>query len=122
MNTLKIKLDENLERVHAEFLRQSGYPTERVYEQGLSGRSDREIWEKVCAEGYLFITLDQDFADIRRFSPGIRVGLVLLRPRFHSRQAVLHILERLVRQFPLESLMGCLVVVDEMRTRIRRLS
>ena len=46
MNTLKIKLDENLGRVHAEFLRQSGYPTERVYEQGLSGRSDREI--SVC--------------------------------------------------------------------------
>jgi hypothetical protein len=40
--------------------------------------------------------------------------------RNRSRQTVLEILSRFVREQSLETLKGCLVVADEIQTRIRR--
>ncbi len=115
-----VKLDENLSNTHAEFLRQAGYECDRVTDEGLSGADDRVVWQQVCAEGRFFITLDLDFSDIRSFSPGTHPGILLLRPKNRSRQAVLELLSRVLNQQPLENLRGCLVVVDEKQTRIRR--
>jgi len=120
MRAIKVKLDENLRKTHAEFLRQVGYHAERTHDQGLSGRSDEEVWAKVCEEQRLFITLDKDFADLRKYPLGSHAGIVLLRPHSHSRTAVLEILKKLLAQHALGDLYGCLVVVDEYRVRIRR--
>jgi predicted nuclease of predicted toxin-antitoxin system len=70
--------------------------------------------------GQLFITLDLDFADVRRFVPGTHPGILLLRCRSKSGQDVLGILRRVLLEQPLEALQGCLVVADSQRTRIRR--
>ncbi|WP_287277720.1 MULTISPECIES: hypothetical protein [unclassified Okeania] len=43
-----------------------------------------------------------------------------MRSRNGSRQAVLDVLVRVVREYPLATLRGCLVVADETKTRIRR--
>ncbi|MFA0741722.1 MAG: hypothetical protein DFNUSKGM_001836 [Candidatus Fervidibacter sacchari] len=120
MRAIKVKLDENLGKTHAEFLRQAGYHAERIHDQGLSGWSDEEVWKKVCKEQRLFITLDKDFANLRKYPLGSHAGIVLLRPYSHSRTAVLRILEKLLSQYVLEDLYGCLVVADEYRVRIRR--
>lgn len=66
------------------------------------------------------MTLDLDFSDVRRFPPGTHPGILLLRPRSRSRQAVLEVLTRVIKEQPLETLQGCLVVADEILTRIRR--
>ncbi|WP_293019884.1 MULTISPECIES: DUF5615 family PIN-like protein [unclassified Moorena] len=92
----------------------------RVTDQGLSGADDEIVWQRVCNEGRFFITLDLDFSDVRRFPPGTHPGILLLRPSRRSRQAVLNLLSRVLNEQPLESLQGCLVVADEMHTRIRR--
>ncbi|MFB2983581.1 DUF5615 family PIN-like protein [Microseira sp. BLCC-F43] len=115
-----VKLDENLSSTHAEFLRQAGYDCDRVTDEGLSGADDEVVWQQACAEGRFFITLDLDFSDVRRFPPGSHPGILLLRPRSRSRQAVLNLLSRVLSEQPLESLQGCLVVADEIQTRIRR--
>ena len=64
-----LKLDENLGRSHVELLRNAGRQADRVYDEGLSGETDSTVWEQVCAEGRFFITLDLDFADVRRYPP-----------------------------------------------------
>ncbi|MGK7919976.1 MAG: DUF5615 family PIN-like protein [Trichodesmium sp.] len=115
-----IKLDENLSIAHATFLREEGYDCDRVTDEGLSGQDDEVVWQQVCAEGRFFITLDLDFSDVRRFPPGSHPGILLLRSRNSSRQAVLDVLVRVVREYPLATLRGCLVVADETQTRIRR--
>jgi len=115
-----IKLDENLGNTHAEFLRQMGHSCDRVADEGLSGTVDQAVWQQVCAEQRFFITLDLDFSDVRRFQPGTHPGILLLRPRNRSRQAVLDLLGRIVNEYSLESLQQCLVVADEVQTRIRR--
>ncbi|MEN3001169.1 MAG: DUF5615 family PIN-like protein [Armatimonadota bacterium] len=116
----RIKLDENLAHAHQQFLQSQGYDVERVYEQGLSGASDAVIWQQVCAEGRLFITLDIDFADIRQYRPGTHPGVLLLRPATNSKAAVMRVLQRVCQEIPLETLKGCLAVADEQHTRIRR--
>ncbi|CAH2570659.1 hypothetical protein PRNO82_00047 [Planktothrix rubescens] len=120
MSTMLIKLDENMSVAHAEFLRQMGYDCDRVTDEGLSGADDEIVWQEACAEGRFFITLDLDFSDVRRFPPGTHPGILLLRSRSRSRQYVLDVLSRVVSEQPLETLQGCLVVADEMQTRIRR--
>ncbi len=117
---LLVKLDENLSITHAEFLRNEGYDCDRVTDEGLSGEDDEVVWQQVCTEGRFFITLDLDFSDVRRFPPGTHPGILLLRSRCGSRQAVLDVLQRVVREDPLATLQGCLVVADDIQTRIRR--
>ena len=120
MTEIAVKLDENLSQSHAEFLRQAGYMTDRATDQGMSGADDRTVWTRVSAEGRFFITLDLDFADVRQFPPGSHAGLLLVRPRSKSRNAVMEILQRVVREQPLSTLVGCFVVADPSHTRIRR--
>lgn len=120
MTTTPVKLDENLGRVHVGFLKQAVYSADRVHDEGLSGESDDIVWQRACAEKRFFITLDLDFSDVRRFPPGTHPGILLLRPRNRSRQAVLEVLSRVVYEQSLDTLKGCLAVADETHTRIRR--
>jgi predicted nuclease of predicted toxin-antitoxin system len=120
MSALLVKLDENLSQAHVDFLNGAGYSAERVTDEGLSGADDPVVWQRAVSEGRFFITLDLDFADVRRFPPGSHPGVLLLRPRSRSRNAVLEILERVVQEQPLNTLMGCFVVADMNQTRIRR--
>lgn len=109
-----------MSNTHAEFLRQMGHECDRVTDESLSGETDEIVWQQACQEHRFFITLDLDFSDVRRFPPGTHPGILLLRPRSRSRQAVLDLLTRILNDYPLESLQGCLVVTDEAQTRIRR--
>ena len=115
-----LKLDENLGRSHVQLLRNAGYEADRVHDQGLSGWPDSAVWKRVCDEGRIFITLDLDFADVRRYTPGSHPGILLLRVRNRSRAAVLQVLQRVLNERRLDSLLGCLAVADEVHTRIRR--
>jgi predicted nuclease of predicted toxin-antitoxin system len=120
MTAFRVKLDENLSRTHTDFLRAAGYAADRATDEGLSGAEDAVVWQRAVAEGRFFVTLDLDFADVRRFPPGSHPGLLLLRARNRSRDAVQEILERVVRDYPLNTLAGCFVVADLTHTRIRR--
>ena len=114
-----LKLDENLGRSHVELFRNAGYDADRVHDQGLSGWTDSAIWKRVSDEGRFFITLDLDFADVRRYKPGSHPGILLLRTRSRRSAAVLQVLERVLKERRLESLTGCLAVADESLTRVR---
>lgn len=120
MNEMLVKLYENMAQTHVELLQQYGYKADRVTDEGLSGADDEVVWKQVCAEGRFFITLDLDFSDVRRFAPGTHPGILLVRSRNRSRQAVSAILSRVLSEQTLETLKGCLVVADEIQTRIRR--
>jgi predicted nuclease of predicted toxin-antitoxin system len=116
----KVKVDENLGQSHAALLREAGYEADTVFDENLSGTSDEALWEQVVEEDRLFITLDLDFSDVRRFPPGSHPGILLLRPQSGSRDAVTSVLERVLLEYTLEELRGCLVVADDLHTRIRR--
>jgi predicted nuclease of predicted toxin-antitoxin system len=82
-----IKLDENLGRPHVALLKRHGYDADRVFDQGLSGVVDAELWVHVKRKGRFLITLDLGFSDVRRYAPGTHPGILLLRPRRKGRNA-----------------------------------
>jgi predicted nuclease of predicted toxin-antitoxin system len=115
-----VKLDESLSLSHVDFLRHAGYEADRVDEQGLSGATDEQVWERVCADDRFFITLDLDFSDIRRYQPGTHPGILLIRARSRSASAVTHVLARVIAERSLQDLSASLAVANLSFTRIRR--
>ena len=117
---MKVKLDENVPAALKGMLEQQGHDTITVPQEGLAGRCDAAIWEAAQAEDRLLITMDLDFADIRRFSPGTHGGLLILRPPRHGRRSISALLKAVVAQHPLESFKGCIVISDERTIRVRK--
>jgi predicted nuclease of predicted toxin-antitoxin system len=116
---VKIKIDENLSLAHRRLLEGVGHEVADVHDERLSGASDDVLWSHVCAEGRFLVTLDTDFSDVRRFSPGSHPGILLLRTAHPSVSTVSMILRRVLEEHDLSGLAACLVVADEVRTRVR---
>jgi predicted nuclease of predicted toxin-antitoxin system len=64
---VKIKLDENIPVSLVEVLKLLGHDAHTIIGQGLTGRTDREIWMHCQLEDRLLITQDLDFSDSRKF-------------------------------------------------------
>jgi predicted nuclease of predicted toxin-antitoxin system len=117
---MKIKLDENISRHLKSLLKQEGHEAITAAEQGLLEKTDIEIGAAVKVEGMLLFTLDLEFADLRKYPPGSRPGIVLFRPLSMGPLSVNRFITEFVKATDLGSLSGCTVVVDPKRVRIRR--
>lgn len=116
---MKFKLDENLPVRAVEVLRAAGHDAVNLLDQIPAGAEDAAIVQLVQREERVLVTLDLDFADIRTYEPGKYRGIVVLRPRRASADAVVRLLTRLTRAVERESPEGRLWIVDEHRIRIR---
>jgi predicted nuclease of predicted toxin-antitoxin system len=116
---VKIKIDENLAKGPSSHPRSGCHEVADVHDEQLAGAKDEVLWSHVREEGRLLVTLDADFSDVRRFSPGSHPGILLMRTTHPSISAVSMILRRVLDERDLATIAGCLVVADETRTRIR---
>jgi predicted nuclease of predicted toxin-antitoxin system len=66
---VKFKLDENLSPTLAGVFLAAGHEAHSVLEQKLGGASDPRVIETCRLENRSLITLDLDFANIRRYPP-----------------------------------------------------
>jgi len=115
---MKIKLDENLPFSLAIPLTGLGHDVHSAQEEGLTGLSDREIWETAQKESRLLITQDLDFSDLRQFAPGSHHGILLVRLRSPSRG---NLAGRVLELFQTENVaewVGCFVVATERKIRL----
>jgi predicted nuclease of predicted toxin-antitoxin system len=76
----RLKLDENLSRRLKDEIAALGYDAVTAGDERLLGRSDIVIAEAARAEGRVLLTLDLEFADMRKHPPGSHPGIVLFRP------------------------------------------
>ena len=61
---MKLLLDENLSRRLVPFL-QHDYPdTSQVVLLGMSSATDKEVWQRAKADGYVIVTRDADFQEL----------------------------------------------------------
>jgi predicted nuclease of predicted toxin-antitoxin system len=117
---MRIKLDENLSRHLKPLLEREGHEAVTAGEEGLLGKPDVEVGAAAKAEGLMIFTLDLEFADLRKFTPGSHPGVVLFRPQSMGPLTVNHFIVEFVKETDLSTLSGCVVVVDPTRVRIRR--
>ncbi len=116
---MKFKIDENLPIELSELLQRAGYEAMTVPEQHLGGRPDTDIASVCQKEGRILVTLDTDFADIRRYPPQEFSGLIVLRLIRQDKPHVLEVFEHLIKLFSKEPLDHHLWMVEEKRVRIR---
>ena len=117
---MKIKLDENLPLQLATSLEDLRHDVHTTSGEGLTGRSDREIWGAAQAESRLLITQDLDFSDIRQLAPGSHAGLLLIRLHSPSRQNLITRVEQVFQTETVDQWQGCFVVVTERKIRVLR--
>ena len=117
---MKIKLDENLSHHLKSSLVQRGHDVSTAGEEGLLGKLDTEVGAAAKAEERMILTLDLDFADLRKFPPGTHPGVILFRPRSMGPLAVNRFVLRFIQEVDLVRLSKCLAVVEPGRVRVRR--
>jgi predicted nuclease of predicted toxin-antitoxin system len=118
-NSWSFLIDENLPRPMSAALRASGYSAEHVFEVGLSGQPDPDIFAYAQAHRRTVISGDMDLANSTRFPPP-HAGIIILRlPNSASTperiQEVLGVLSQLSGQM----LADTLVTVQKGRYRVR---
>jgi len=117
---VKLKRDENLSRHLAKALSTYGHDVDSAASEGLLKQPDEVIGEAARTSERLLLTLDLDFADVRKYPPGSHPGIILFRPTSLGFRAVNRFVETFVRDADLNDLRGCLVIVDPKRVRVRR--
>ena len=117
---MKLKLDENLSRHLKTRLNDLGHDVSTTADENLLSQPDTVVAAAAYAEGRILLTLDIEFADLRKYQPGTHPGIVLVRPSSFVPLTVNRYVENFVRDTDLEKLQGCVVVVDSTKVRIRR--
>jgi len=88
---LRFKVDENSAAEFVEMLCAAGHDAEHALEETLEGAPDSKIAEAASSENRAIVTLDLDFADIRRFPPRKRSDLIVLRPDSQQRTRLIQV-------------------------------
>lgn len=117
---MKLKLDENLSRHLKQTLGAFRHDVTTVADEGLLSQPDTVIAVAARQEGRILLTLDVEFADLRKYPPGNHPGIVLFRPKSFGPLSVNALVEAFVRDTDLRMLAGCVVVVEPSRIRVRR--
>lgn len=115
---MRIKIDENLSPVLANWLRRAEHDAVTAIDQHLSGASDSELANICRKEKRAILTLDTDFQDIRRYPPDQFCGIIVLRLHHQGIKHTLAAVERLLGKLGKRSLEGKLCVVSESAVRL----
>lgn len=116
---MRFKTDENIHTDVAVFLRRHGHDVFTVWDESLQGVTDINLAQTCLNESRALITLDLDFADIRRYSPEQFSGLIVLRLASQSRVHVLQSMTRLLPWLATNKVSGHLWIVTEHNIRVR---
>jgi predicted nuclease of predicted toxin-antitoxin system len=117
---MRLKLDENLSRHLKPTLAALQHDVTTAADEQLLGKNDLEMAAAATREGRILLTLDLEFADLRKHPPGEHPGVLLFRPVTYGPLAVNRFIETYIKGADLPSLAGCLVVVEPSRVRVRR--
>jgi predicted nuclease of predicted toxin-antitoxin system len=117
---MKLKLDENLSRHLKPVLIGRGHDVRTAADEDLLSRPDIEVAACAAAEGRILLTLDIEFADLRKYPPGSHPGIVLFRPASLGPLPVNRFVENFVCSTDLARLSGCVAVVEPQGVRVRQ--
>jgi len=117
---VKLKLDETLSRHLKPILEALGHDVTTAAEQRLLSKPDTAVASAAKSGERMLLSLDLEFADLRKYPPGGHPGIVVFRPRSFGPLAVNRFVEGFVRDTDLKLLAGCVAIVEPTRVRVRR--
>jgi predicted nuclease of predicted toxin-antitoxin system len=116
---MKLKLDENLSRHLKPLLIAQGHDTLTAADENLLSRPDTEVARAAATEERLLLTLDVEFADLRKYPPGSHPGIILFRPLSLGPLWVNRFIGDFMQSADLATLAGCVAIVEPGRVRVR---
>jgi predicted nuclease of predicted toxin-antitoxin system len=116
---MRVKLDENVSRSLKQLLVAQGHDVCTATDEGLLAQPDPVIAAAAARESRILLTLDVEFADVRKYPPGKHPGIILFRPHAYGVGAVNRFIEAFIRENDVAALEKCVVVVDPGRVRVR---
>jgi predicted nuclease of predicted toxin-antitoxin system len=116
---MKLKPDENLSRHLKPFLIDLGHDILTAADENLLSHPDTEIAQAAKEEHRMLMTLDVEFADLRKYPPGSHPGVILFRPLSLSPLSVNTFITDFVRSTDLDKLAACVAIVDPVHVRVR---
>jgi predicted nuclease of predicted toxin-antitoxin system len=116
---MKLKLDENLSRHLKPVLAGLGHDVLTAADENLLSQPDTEIARAAKDENRMLLTLDVEFADLRKYPPGSHPGVILFRPLSLGPMSVNAFIADFIRRTDLDKLAASVAVVDPAHVRIR---
>jgi predicted nuclease of predicted toxin-antitoxin system len=116
---MKLKLDENLSRHLKTLLTRVGHDVLTAADENLLSCSDTEIAAAALREERMLLTLDVEFADLRKYPPGSHPGIILFRPPSFGPLSVNKFIADFVNSADLSRLTSCVAIVDPVNVRVR---
>ena len=117
---MKIKLDENLSRHLKPLLNALSHHVSTAADERLLSKPDSLVASVSRAEGKMLFTLDLEFGDLRKYPPGTHPGIILFRLKSNGPLAVNQFIRKFVKETDLRHFIGCNVVVEDNKVRVRR--
>jgi predicted nuclease of predicted toxin-antitoxin system len=116
---MKLKLDENLSRHLKTALSSQGLDVVTVADENLLSKPDTVIASEAKREGRILLTLDVEFADLRKYPPGTHPGIILFRPSSLGPLSVNRLITDFIQSTDLSKLESCIAIVEPARVRVR---
>ncbi len=117
---MKLKLDENISRRLKPILEKYGHDVDTVANENLLSSNDVIIAHAASEEQRILLTLDVEFADLRKHPPGSHPGIIVFRPYSFGPDSVNKLIANFIRSVNLHDFSLCVVIVDSTHVRVRR--
>ena len=116
---MKLKLDENLSRHLKPILANLGHDVLTAADENLLSQPDTVIASAAFKEERILLTLDIEFADLRKYPPGTHPGIILFRPPSFGPLTVNAFIADFIRSADLDNFTSCVAIVDPTHVRVR---
>ena len=97
-----------------------GHDVATVADENLLSSTDEIISRIAIEENRILLTLDVEFADLRKHPPGFHPGIIVFRPYSFAPDSVNEFITNFIRTADFQKLSACVVIVDSTRIRVRR--
>jgi predicted nuclease of predicted toxin-antitoxin system len=119
-NSRSFLLDENVSRTLVSALQKAGYLVTNVYEVGLRGHPDTDIFAHAQTHEQTIITSDLDFSNILHYPPPHHGIIVLRLLNSTAIEDLIHEVLSALQTVVEEDFANTLIIVEPGRVRLRR--
>ena len=118
---MKFLVDMPLSPKTATFLQSLGHDAVHLFHLGKARATDEEIIQFATEQDRIIISTDLDFGTILAYSKTIIPGIILFRVEYATVEKINLFLKKLFDTLKPENLKNSIVVVDDIRIRLRKL-